>query len=100
MPMEYSEEVMQAVVDRVRAGETVKAVSRDVRIPPKRIREWVASEEAFRRLKQLVDDLPPEQRALFESNMLEGIDMFRKQWAGAPVEQYNPGRDEKQGETT
>ncbi len=97
MPMEYSPEVMQSVVDRVQAGETVKAVSRDVRIPPKRIRDWVAAEEGFRRLKQLVDDLPPEQRAMLESSMLRGMPRDQNM---AVVEQYVPEQGPETPETT
>src|SRR5690606_30398380 len=90
MSMEYNDDVIQAVVDRVRAGETVKAVSRDVRIPPKRIREWVAAEEALGRLKQLVDGLSPEQRAMFEANMLGGARMGQNT---ALVQHYKPEPD-------
>lgn len=100
MPMEYSDEVMQTVVDRVRAGETVKAVSRDLRIPPKRIREWVASEDAFRRLKQLVNDLPPELRAALESSMLEGMPMLQQERTELLGEEYPPEQHLKQPETT
>lgn len=88
MPMEYSDEIIVAAVERVKAGETVKAVSRDVRIPPKRIRAWVAEEEAFRRLKKLFDDLTPEQRAYLEGSLQEELAMLEDEQIAVTAEQY------------
>lgn len=88
MPMEYSDEVVVGAVERVKAGETVKAVSRDLRIPPKRIRAWVAEEQAFRRLKKLIDDLPPEHRVLLEGRLQEELAMLEEEDIARTAEQY------------
>lgn len=69
MPMEYSDDVVEAAITRVRGGETVKAVSRDIRVPPKRIREWLAWDDMVILVRKRIESLTPEQRATLEANL-------------------------------